>query len=326
MSAVDAKDLIKTYRTPVRQPGLRAAFASLGRRQYRDIEAVAGVSFSIEPGEIVGFLGPNGAGKTTTLKMLSGILHPTSGDATVLGFRPWQRNHAFLRQIAMVRGSRPLGAPIELTVLDALHFRRLIYEVSETDFKHTIAELTDMLDLEPLMQRQVRALSLGERMRAGLAWSLLSRPRVLFLDEPTIGLDVDAAARMRTFIQQYGERTQAAVLLTSHQMADVDMLCDRALLVNHGRLIYDGSLAALSARMAPYKLLRLTVVDAEHRDWTPYGTVVAADASTATVQIGRDDVPRVTAQLLAALPIADLAIESPSLESVISQVYGAGVA
>ncbi len=323
---VQVEQLTMTYRTPVREAGLRASLASLFRRQYREVAAVRSISFALEPGEIVGFIGPNGAGKTTTLKMLSGVLHPTTGDARVLGFIPWRREPPFLKQIAMIRGSRPLSAPGELTVLDALRFQQLVYEVPRAAFERNLAELSEILNLAPLLQRQVRALSLGERMRAGLAASLVYRPRVLFLDEPTIGLDVSATASMRRFIRDYSRQTGATIILTSHYMADVETLCPRVLLIDKGQLSYDGSLASLAERLAPYKLVQVAVVEPADLDWQRFGEVVADDNGRVSLRVRRAEVPAVTARLLAELPVADLSVADPPLENVIDQVYREGVA
>jgi ABC-type uncharacterized transport system ATPase subunit len=324
MQAVEVRELTMTYRAPVREPGLRAALGSLFRREYREVAAVRSLSFGVAAGEVVGFIGPNGAGKTSTLKMLSGVLHPTGGEARVLGFAPSRREHAFLRQLAFVRGSRPIGGPPELTVLDALRFQRLVYEVPEAEFRRTLDELAELLQLEPLLGRQVRALSLGERMRAGLASSLVYRPRVLFLDEPTIGLDVSATAVVRRFIAGYAARTGATVLLTSHYVADVETLCRRVLLIDQGALRYDGDLAGLVARLAPWKLIKVAVAEG-HADWSRFGEVVSAEGGKVSLRVPRDDVPGVTARLLAELPVADLAVEEAPLESVIDRAYREGV-
>ncbi|MBA2470076.1 MAG: ATP-binding cassette domain-containing protein, partial [Chloroflexia bacterium] len=240
------------FRAPVRDEGLRSAFRSLWRRDYRQVKAVNGVSFSVDEGEVVGFIGPNGAGKTTTLKMLSGILHPTAGTARVLSHVPWKREPGYLRQIAMVRGSKPVSGPLELTVGDALRFQQLVYDVQVPEFDRNLDELATMLGLAPLLGRQVRALSLGERMRAGLALALVYRPRVLFLDEPTLGLDVTAVSQVRQFIGSYARQSGATILLTSHYMADVESLCKRVILIDKGSIHFDGELSRLSATLSPY--------------------------------------------------------------------------
>lgn len=326
MAAIHVDDLGMTFRAPLREEGLRAAVGSLFHRVYREITAVDGISFSLEPGEVVGFIGPNGAGKTTTLKILSGILHPTYGEVRVLGHVPWERKREFLRQIAMVRGSRPIGGPGELTVLDSLRFQQVIYEVPDGEFDRNLAELRVMLDLEPLLQRQVRALSLGERMRSGLAISLVYRPRVLFLDEPTLGLDVSAVGTMREFISTYARQTGATILLTSHYMADVEMLCKRIILIDKGTIRHNGDLAELSATLSPFKLLTIALADSINVDWSRYGEVTAADGPSVSIRVQRELVPAVTAQLLFDLPVADLAVANPPLESVIDQLYREGVA
>ena len=326
MSPLTVSDLSMTYRAPVRAAGLKAAVASLFRREYREIAAVQGISFALDAGEVIGFIGPNGAGKTTTLKMLSGILHPTGGEARVLGFVPWRWEQGFLRQIALIRGSQPIGGPGELTVMDALRFQQLVYEVPGAAFRSNLAELADLLDLGPLLERQVRALSLGERMRAGLALSLLYRPRVLFLDEPTIGLDVTAIGMVRRFIADYSRQTGAIILLTSHYMADVEHLCKRIILIDHGRLAYDGDLAGLATTLSPYKLVTVALHDGARPDWARFGEVLEEAGGKVSLRVHRQEAPAVTARLLAELPVADLAVQDPPLESVLDRVYRQGLA
>ncbi len=295
-----------SYRAPVRKGGLRAALGSLVRREYKTVQALDQVSFTIAKGEVVGFIGPNGAGKTTTMKILSGILHPTAGRVSVLGDTPWQRRSAFLKRIAFVRGSQPVGGSQELTVMDSLEYQRLLYDVARPDFRRTLDELQALLDLQ--LDRQLRALSLGERMRVGLAMALIYRPEVLFLDEPSIGLDVTAGSQIREFIAEYVATTGATVLLTSHYMADVASLCPRLILIDQGKIGYDGPLAELSARLSPYKLIRITTRDGV-RD----------------LRVPRDEVAQTTAELLQAGDVIDLAVEEPPLEKVIDQAYREGV-
>lgn len=326
MHPIVIENLSMTYRAPIREAGLPAALDALFRPRYREIHALRNISFEIDVGTIVGFIGPNGAGKTTALKILSGVLHPTGGEARVLGYRPSRRERRFLQQIALIRGSKPLGVPPELTVLDALRFQSLIYDVPPLEFRRNLEELTAMLALKPLLPRQVRALSLGERTRAGLAWSLLYRPRVLFLDEPTIGLDVTMIGVMRRFIADYCQQTGATVILTSHYMVDVETLCQRIVLVDRGEIRYDGSLVELAARISPYKLLRVTLADGSEPDWSRFGLTVTREDGRVGLRVRREDVPSTTARLLADLPVVDLAIEEPPLESVIDQVYREGVA
>jgi ABC-type uncharacterized transport system ATPase subunit len=325
-SILSVNQLAMTYRVPVRAPGLRAAMRSFVRREFREVQAVRDVSFNIAAGELVGFIGPNGAGKTTTLKLLSGVLHPTGGTAQVLGFTPYQRDPRYLRQIAMIRGSRPLAVAGELTVLDALRFQQLVYDVDERDFKRNLDELTTMLDLSKLLDRQVRALSLGERMRCGLASSLIYHPRVLFLDEPTLGLDVSAIGAMRRFIADYNRETQATILLTSHYMADVEQLCKRVLLINRGELVFDGELSALTSRASSAKILKVALGETQLTPtWCDYGEVVAQAEDGVSLSVPREHLPAVTARLLAQLPVADISIAEPPLENVIDRVYREGV-
>jgi len=250
-SMIEIDELAMMYRVPVRGEGVRAAVRSLYHRTYREIPAVDGISLELEAGEIVGFLGPNGAGKTTTMKMLSGVLRPTGGTVSVAGFDPWERKPAYLKQIALIRGSQPLGGQPELTVMDVLRLQQLVYEIGEGVFRRSLALLSEMLGLGPLLDRQIRALSLGERMRCGLANALVYQPQVLFLDEPTIGMDVAVVEATRTFIEHYRDTTGATVLLTSHAMADVERLCPRVIVIDHGRVQFDGPLRELVERWAP---------------------------------------------------------------------------
>ncbi|WP_203994613.1 ABC transporter ATP-binding protein [Virgisporangium aurantiacum] len=320
-AVVRVEGLTMTYRVPVRAGGLGAALASVVRRRYRDVHAVREIGFDIGPGEVVGFIGPNGAGKTTTMKMLAGLLHPTAGHVDVLGYTPWQRRTPFLKQIALIRGSQPVGGSQELTVLDALDYQRLLYDVPRGDFTVSLAGLTDLLELDPLLDRQLRALSLGEKMRVGLALALLYRPRLLFLDEPTLGLDVSATATIRRFLAAHAEQTGATILLTSHYMADVQSLCRRLMLIDDGRIQYDGSLHELSARLSPFKLIRVHAPGAD----ISFGDIVERSEGTWVLRVPREDVARVTAHLLSTVDVADLAVEEPALENVIDRVYREGV-
>lgn len=324
-TAINVKDLTMVYKAPVRDAGLQAALVSLFRRTYREIRAVQGASFALEAGEVVGFIGPNGAGKTTTLKILSGILHPTAGSVTVLGFTPWRREAAFLKNIALIRGSQPIGGPSELTVLDSLRFQQLIYEVPDATFQNNLTLLVEMLNLEALLRRQIRALSLGERMRCGLALSLMYQPRVLFLDEPTLGLDVTAVSMIRRFISAYSRQTGATILLTSHYMADVETLCKRIVLIDRGSLKYDGGLEELSTTLSSYKLLKVAIADETTPAWSTYGDVVETEQGKVTLRVHREQVAAVTARLLAEFAVIDLAVENPPLERVIDQVYTEGL-
>lgn len=320
--AVLVDQISKTYQVPEREGGFGAAVRSFFRRKYRNVEAVRQISFSIQPGEVIGFLGPNGAGKTTTLKMLSGLLHPTNGKAQVLGFNPWDRKREFLQSMTLVMGQRNRLA-WDIPAADTFLLNQAIYRLPETQFQQTLKELDELLDLSPIMRKPVRNLSLGERMKCELAAALLHRPKVLFLDEPTIGLDISAQARIRQFLQEYNRRTGATILLTSHYMADVTALCERIIIIHNGQLKYDGSLSSLSRRIAPFKIIAVALGDPCPCDLSPYGTPVQHEngSDKQYVQVPADQVTTVTARLLADLPIHDLTILDPPIENVIEQAF-----
>jgi ABC-2 type transport system ATP-binding protein len=323
--AIHVADLRKTFYVPVREGGLRAAVRSLVRRENKAIPAVDGIGFDIEPGEIVGFLGPNGAGKTTTLKMLSGLLFPTSGEISVLGFEPSRRQSAYLRQITMVMGNRN-QLQWDLPALDSYELLRAIYRLHPDDFRQTRDEFIELLDLGDLVRKPVRNLSLGERMKVETAAALLHRPTVLFLDEPTIGLDVTMQKRIRSFVAEYNQRYGATVLLTSHYMADVQALCKRVIVIHHGRILFDGDLSALAAQFGAEKTIGVTLKEgsAEAIDFSSYGKVVGSDDGKVSLKVGRDVTPDVAGRLLHDLPVADLTIEDPPIEDVIESVFASG--
>jgi ABC-2 type transport system ATP-binding protein len=322
MDTLVVEGLTKTYQVSEREGGLGAAVRSFFRRRYRDVQAVQQVNFRIASGEIVGFLGPNGAGKTTTLKMLSGLLYPSSGDARVLGFTPWERRAEFLRSMTLVMGQRN-RLSWDVPAADSLLLTQAIYRLSDADYHATLAELDELLELDPILRKPVRNLSLGERMKCELAAGLLHRPQVLFLDEPTIGLDITAQARIRTFLKEYNRRTGATILLTSHYMADVTALCERIIVIHHGKLKYDGSLNDLSRRIAPVKLIGVSLRDAVPADLSPYGQLVPNENHDGKhlVQVPAGDVAAITARLLSDLPVQDLTIEDPPIEDVIERVF-----
>lgn len=250
---IDVSHLSKTFRVPQKEPGLKGALKGLFTREYRNVHAVQDVSFTIQEGELVGFLGPNGAGKTTTLKMLSGLLHPTSGTATIRGHIPWERNRDYQRQLTMVMGQRT-QLWWDLPAEDSFLLNKEIFEIPDAVYRATVDELSQLLDIKDLLQVPVKKLSLGQRMKAELACSLLHRPKILLLDEPTIGLDVVMQQKVRQFILEYNKRYQATILLTSHNMEDIAELCTRVMLINHGRLLFDGLLTRLQEHFGENKL------------------------------------------------------------------------
>ena len=319
MPVIDVSELTKVFVVPEREAGLAAAARSLLRRTNREIRAVDAISFSIEGGEIVGFLGPNGAGKTTTLKMLSGLLHASAGDARVLGFVPSRRQREFLQQITLVMGNRN-QLQWDLPALDSFELNRAIYQLPREAFVETRDELIDLLEIEDLVRKPVRNLSLGERMKVEVVGSLLHLPQVLFLDEPTIGLDVTMQKRIRAFIAEYNRRHGAAVLLTSHYMADVVALCRRVIVIHHGRILFDGLLDVLGDRFAAYKTIEVALGDGI-APLEAYGEVLERDGDRAKLRVPKAETPRVAARLLSELQVLDLTIEDPPIEDVIELVF-----
>jgi ABC-2 type transport system ATP-binding protein len=320
-AAIVADRLDKSYRVKVRDPGLRGALAALVRPRYRAVRAVADVSFRISAGEIVAFLGPNGAGKTTTLKMLAGLLHPSTGGAEVAGFVPWTGGPPFKRRIALVLGNKQ-QLLWDLPPEETFELNRAIYAIPRADFAARRDELVALLDLGELLDKPVRQLSLGERMKCELAAALLHRPDILFLDEPTLGLDVTAQEAIRGFLRQYRARHGATILLTSHYMGDVTALASRVLMINRGRLLYDGALDALVARTAPSKRLELVLRDAVPREaLAAFARVHQWEPPHVTLEVPREDAAAVSARLLAAIPVADLSIQDPPIEEVIRRAF-----
>jgi ABC-2 type transport system ATP-binding protein len=323
-SVVRVNELTKIFKVPEREPGLRAAAKSLFHRETRDVRAVDAVSFEIGPGEVVGFLGPNGAGKTTTLKMLSGLLFPTEGEARVLGRIPSRREKDYLRQMTLVMGNRN-QLQWDLPALDSFELNRAIYRLPRADFVALRDEMIELLDVGDLVRKPVRQLSLGERMKVEVVGSLLHRPLVLFLDEPTIGLDVTMQKRIRSFIAEYNRRHGATVLLTSHYMADVVALCRRVIVIHHGRIMFDGNLSSLSDRFAAYKTIEIALADGSS-DLDAYGDVLERDGDRVKLRVPKADTPRIAARLLSEQQVVDLTIEDPPIEDVIELVFAEGSA
>lgn len=318
-SVVSISQLAKHYQVPEREAGLKASIASLFNRKYKNVKAVDGITFDIGAGEVVGFLGPNGAGKTTTLKMLSGLLHPTSGNVSVMGYEPRHRSHDYLKQITLVMGNRN-QLTWDLPALDSFDLQRAVYGIPVDQFTRTRDEFIELLELKELVTKPVRNLSLGERMKMEIVAALLHRPKVLFLDEPTIGLDVTMQRRIRTFIAEYNKRYNATVLLTSHYMADVEALCKRVIVIHHGRILFDGDLSNLVSQFSSYKTLSLSLQNTEV-EFSKYGEVVSREDGRVTLRVPKAQTSQVTARLLSDLQVDDLTVEDAPVDDVIDQVF-----
>ena len=321
---IDVQGLGKTYRVADKQPGLAGTVRHFLRRRTRDVQAVRDVSFTIRPGEMVGFLGANGAGKTTTLKMLCGLIHPTAGRVRVAGLVPQRRQETFLRQITLVMGQKQ-QLIWDLPPLDSLRVNAAVYGLSDGVARRRIGELAEMLELGEELTRPVRKLSLGQRMKAELLAALLHEPAVLFLDEPTLGLDVNAQARVRTFLADYNRRTGATVLLTSHYMADITALCPRVLLIHQGALFHDGPLDALSARLAPCRQVRLELAEPLAAEaFAGYGELEACDGRAVRLLVPRAQLTEVVGHLLARFDVRDLEVNDPPIEELIGGLFRQG--
>jgi ABC-2 type transport system ATP-binding protein len=324
MTIVRVEALGRTFRVAEKQPGLAGTLRHVLRRKVRLVEAVRDLHFSIEPGEMVGFLGPNGAGKTTTLKMLSGLIHPSSGRVEVAGFVPHRRQTAFLGRITLVMGQKQ-QLIWDLPPLDSLRVNAAVYGLTDREAAVRIGELAEMLELGEELRRPVRKLSLGERMKAELLAALLHRPEVLFLDEPTLGLDVNAQAAMRRFLADYNRRHGATVLLTSHYMGDITALCPRVLLIHGGRLFHDGSLERLSQRLTPCREVRLELAEVlPPATWAAYGEVEHREGRAVRLLVPRERLTQVVARLLADLPVLDLEVRDPPIEDTIGRLFRQG--
>jgi len=318
---ISVRGLRKYYQVHKRPPGLKAALRSLVHRTYTTVKAVDGISFEIDAGERVGFLGPNGAGKTTTLKVLSGLLYPSEGEVQVDGHVPKRREDAFLKKIMLVMGQKQ-QLLWDLPPAETFEMNRAIYDVPREQFRETLHELTELLGLQELVSKPTRQLSLGERMKCELAAALIHRPKVLFLDEPTIGLDVSMQSVIRNFIKQYNERYGATLMLTSHYMDDVAALCPRVIVIDKGQLSYDGSLDGLVRRMRPEKRVVLTLERAIDRSALQgLGKVVSVDHAVAVLQVPQEAVSATVSRALAHLPVKDLTVENPPLEEVMSELF-----
>jgi ABC-2 type transport system ATP-binding protein len=324
MPIIEAENLSKVYPIAVKEPGLQGTISHFFRRTYRAVEAVKQVSFQIQPGEVVGFLGANGAGKTTTLKILTGLIHPSSGKVKVAGHTPFQRKAEFLQKITLVMGQKQ-QLIWDLPALDSLKINAAIYGIPDNEYRLRVGELTEMLSLQGKLNQPVRKLSLGERMKAEFLAALLHRPQVLFLDEPTLGLDVNAQVGVRDFLREYNTKYGATILLTSHYMADITALCDRVLVIHQGQLVYDGGLDELIDNFAPCREVKVELARAlPEANLLPYGEIKALEGQSVRFLVERDLLTRTVARILAELEVVDLTVTDPPVEEVIGRVFNAG--
>jgi ABC-2 type transport system ATP-binding protein len=321
MPAIEASRLTKVYRTYRKERGLWGSIKGLLRRRYDETRAADQVSFQIEEGEFVGFLGPNGAGKTTVLKMLSGLLNPTSGDARVLGFVPWERRNEMKRQFSLLMGQKN-ALWWDLPAQESLELNRAIYGIDRDRFKRVVDGLSELLEVREKMNVMVRELSLGERMKMELIAALIHQPRVLFLDEPTIGLDVVSQKRVREFLRIYNEEHRIVTLLTSHYMQDIEELCDRVLVIDHGRIFFDGPLAQIIDRFSRHKILSLTFEKERQRDLSAFGEVTEQTPVSVQLKVPRAKVTETCRQLLEACDVSDINVQEVPVEEVIRQLFG----
>jgi ABC-2 type transport system ATP-binding protein len=325
MSIIVAENLSKFYPVAVKEPGFGGTITHFFRRTYRNIQAVRDVSFEIAPGEVVGFLGPNGAGKTTTLKMLTGLIHPSSGRVRVAGHVPFRRQAAFLQKITLVMGQKQ-QLLWDLPAADSLKINAAVYNIGEREFQRRVGELTEMLSLEGKLNQPVRKLSLGERMKAELLAALLHHPQVLFLDEPTLGLDVNAQVGVRDFLREYNQRYQATILLTSHYMADITALCQRVLLIHQGTLMYDGSLEGLLERLAPYREIYVELAQPVPQEiLSNYGEVQMVEGRAVRLIIPQEALTKTVSKILADLEVIDVTVTEPPVEEVIGKIFQTGL-
>jgi ABC-2 type transport system ATP-binding protein len=323
MPAIEVNGLTKAFRTYRKQPGFSGAIRGLFRRQYDQTVAVKDVSFHIEPGELVGFLGPNGAGKTTTLKMLAGLLYPTSGAARVLGYVPWERHDGYRRQFALLLGQKN-QLWWDLPARESLELNAQIYGIPAATMERTVAEMSELLTVRDKLNVNVRELSLGERMKMELIASLLHGPKVLFLDEPTIGLDVVSQKTVREFLREHNTRLKTTILLTSHYMNDIKELCQRVIIIDHGTIFFDGRLSEIVDRFADSKLITIQYTGAvacSSEQLTKYGDVVEQSPASVKLKVKRDRVIPVCKALLDELPVTDIDIQEVPIEEVIRQIF-----
>jgi len=321
MSAIEAHNLTKVYRTYRKERGLWGSIKGLVKRRHDETRAADKISFQIDEGEFVGFLGPNGAGKTTVLKMLSGLLNPTSGDARVLGFVPWERRNEMKRQFSLLMGQKN-ALWWDLPAQESLELNRAIYGIDRARFNKVVGGLSELLEVQDKMNVMVRELSLGERMKMELISALIHEPRVLFLDEPTIGLDVVSQKRVREFLRIYNEEHRIVTMLTSHYMQDIEELCPRVIIIDHGKIFFDGPLTSIIDRFSGYKILSLTFENQATRDFSEFGQVIEQTPVSVQLKVPRARVTETCRQLLDACSVSDINVQELPVEEVIRQLFG----
>jgi ABC-2 type transport system ATP-binding protein len=321
MATIEIQGLTKSYRVYQKREGLASAITGLFRREYRAVEAVRGIDLTVEQGEFVAFLGPNGAGKTTTLKLLSGVITPTAGSARVLGFVPWKRDNAYRRRFALVMGQKN-QLWWDLPAAESFRLHQHIYHIEPKQFERTRTELTELLGVEKLLSQPVRELSLGERMKMELTAALLHSPEVLFLDEPTIGLDVVAQHAIQVFLKEYQKRQKVTILLTSHYMKDIAALCRRVVIIAHGKIIYDGSLSGILDQFSSHKVISLELANGKPpENLERFGEVLSLEMPRVKIRVARSRVPEVLSNILATQTVVDVSVEDPPLEEVIAELF-----
>lgn len=320
---IQVTNLGKTFTSFKKKEGLKASIQDFFKREKIVTHAVNDISFEIEKGDFVGFLGPNGAGKTTTLKMLTGILTPSSGDAKILGYTPWQRKTAFKKRFSLIMGQKS-QLWWDLPPIDSYELFRHIYEIPMNEFKKNLEFLTGLLNIKEVIEIQTRKLSLGQRMKAELVGALIHKPEILFLDEPTIGLDVVAQKSIRDFLKKYNEETKATIILTSHYMEDIRRLCKRVIIIDHGKLIYDGSYQKLTKKYAIDKTLEISFTEQIQKGTlNKYGKVLSQDNGIYTLSIPRENNTKIIAEIMNKLPVEDISIHERSMEDIVSEIFQA---
>jgi ABC-2 type transport system ATP-binding protein len=321
MPLIETKDLTKIYRTYRKESGLWGSVKGLVRRRYQETRAADKITFQIEEGELVGFLGPNGAGKTTVLKMLSGLLNPSSGDARVLGFIPWERHNEMKRQFSLLMGQKN-ALWWDLPAQESLELNRAIYGIDRDRFRKVVGGLSELLEVQDKMNVMVRELSLGERMKMELISALIHEPRILFLDEPTIGLDVVSQKRVREFLRIYNQEHRIVTMLTSHYMQDIEELCDRVIVIDHGTIFFDGALSDIIDRFSGHKIVSLTFGETQACDFSAFGQDIEQTPVGVQIKVPRANVTEVCRRLLTACTVSDINVQELPVEDVIRQLFG----